>query len=155
VSPVTVGADAVPSWFAHTLDAAVELANHRYPYVFGGGHNPQFAPSIGLTNGSDGEGYDCSSYASTILRGGRILDHPSGPLGTHELEDWGQAGVGEWLTLWVVNGYVNGVPTEHCVTEFMKGVSPELRFAVAAHTGTICEFIPSFDTSQYHARRRA
>lgn len=61
------------------------------PYVYGGGH--------GLPLSAVSPGYDCSSSVEHLLYGARLLavtyDAPSG-----QLESFGQAGLGQWVTLY-------------------------------------------------------
>lgn len=128
---------------------AVALVGQKY--VFGGGHNSSFMPSVGLTKGPT-KGYDCSGLISAIVHGGGELTEP---LGTHEVEhDWGLSGEGEFFTWWVVNGFVNGVFTEHCVAEFPQAPSDH-RFFMAYFTGgPPAGFAREFDTTHYHAKRK-
>ncbi len=61
------------------------------PYVWGGGH-ASFAS----------RGYDCSGSVSFALHGGRFLNRPlpSGPL-----EQWGEEGEGQWITVYANGGH--------------------------------------------------
>lgn len=89
------------------------------PYVFSGGHNPQFLPSLGYARGIGvpGAGYDCSSADSVGLRAGGLLfnPRPALPLSTVDfLEHWGKLGSGQWMTLHIIN-----TPTEeHMAIQF-------------------------------------
>lgn len=93
------------------------------PYVFSGGHNPQFLPSLSFGNGigAPGAGYDCSSGASTALRAGGLLAIPRAPvpLDTAQFLTWGQPGLGRWLTVWVRNDSVE----QHMGLEFSIATS--------------------------------
>jgi hypothetical protein len=154
--PVQSGA-SLPPWLQPIYAKAVLLDQRRYPYVFGGGHNPQFAPSIGLTDGRYGKGYDCSGIVDAALHAGGLVRQP---WGTAELEHWGASGQGEWLTVWVHNGPIptpsGPVIVNHCVLEFMRGVPGAHRFLMGHHTGGApCGFASDFNTIHYHARRRA
>jgi peptidoglycan hydrolase-like protein with peptidoglycan-binding domain len=62
------------------------------PYVYGGGH--------GSWNDS---GYDCSGSVSYALHGGGLI---SSPEDSGELESYGSAGAGQWITLWSNAGHV-------------------------------------------------
>lgn len=62
------------------------------PYVFGGGHG-SFTSS----------GYDCSGSVSYALHGGGLL---SSPEDSSQLESYGSAGNGQWITLWANAGHV-------------------------------------------------
>jgi peptidoglycan hydrolase-like protein with peptidoglycan-binding domain len=61
------------------------------PYVYGGGH--------GSWNDS---GYDCSGSVSYALHGGGLL---SSPEDSTELESYGRAGAGHWITIWANSGH--------------------------------------------------
>lgn len=155
--PVMEAVMALPSWLQPVYAKAVVLDSQKCPYVFGGGHNPQYAPSIGLTRGPV-KGYDCSAIVDAALHAGKLIDFPAG---THELERWGDPGRGAWLTVWTLNGRVpagggHTVLVEHCVLEFERGVPPQHRFLMGHHTGgDPCGFASFFDTTFYHSRRRA
>ena len=62
------------------------------PYIFGGGH--------GSFNDS---GYDCSGSVSYALHGGGLL---SSPEDSSQLESYGRAGRGSWITIWANAGHV-------------------------------------------------
>jgi peptidoglycan hydrolase-like protein with peptidoglycan-binding domain len=62
------------------------------PYVYGGGH--------GSFNDS---GYDCSGSVSYALHGGGLI---SSPEDSGQLESYGGAGAGQWITLWSNAGHV-------------------------------------------------
>lgn len=99
------------------LDAAYAKAKaiqkKHYPYVYGGGHGSGFGPT--------GGGYDCSGSVSAVLHAaGWMKNHP---MATGPLANWGHAGVGKYLTVWVRNGS-KGVA--HTFIEFhMPGKSLE------------------------------
>jgi cell wall-associated NlpC family hydrolase len=69
---------------------------HTYPYIWGGGHNRKFK----------GRGYDCSGAVSYALAGGGFL---SAPLTSSQLESWGAAGPGKWLTVYANAGHTYAV----------------------------------------------
>lgn len=143
-----------PTWFLDTHAKAVQLAARAFPYVLGGGHNPRFEASTGIFSATHVRGYDCSGIDSAAVHAGSPDELPF-PLATHEIARWGLGGVGEWMTWWVFNGILKGIPTEHCVLEFMKGVPADQRFLMAFHTdGPPCGFRPFFDTTGYSPRRR-
>ena len=56
------------------------------PYKYGGGH--------GKWNDS---GYDCSGSVSYALHGAGLLDKP---LASGDFESWGDAGPGQWVTIY-------------------------------------------------------
>jgi peptidoglycan hydrolase-like protein with peptidoglycan-binding domain len=75
------------------VKAVIAAANQIafQPYVYGGGH--------GSWNSS---GYDCSGSVSYALHGGRLL---SSPEDSSELESYGSAGRGRWITIWANAGH--------------------------------------------------
>jgi cell wall-associated NlpC family hydrolase len=62
------------------------------PYIYGGGH-ASFTAS----------GYDCSGSVSYALHGARMLSVPED---SGELESYGAAGAGQWITLYANGGHV-------------------------------------------------
>jgi cell wall-associated NlpC family hydrolase len=63
----------------------------RMPYKYGGGHG-SFSDS----------GYDCSGSVSYALHGGGLL---SSPLDSSQLESYGAAGQGRWITIYANPGH--------------------------------------------------
>ena len=61
------------------------------PYIYGGGH--------GSWNDS---GYDCSGSVSYALHGAGLL---SSPEDSTELESYGAAGRGRWVSIWANSGH--------------------------------------------------
>jgi peptidoglycan hydrolase-like protein with peptidoglycan-binding domain len=61
------------------------------PYKYGGGHGKW-----------EDSGYDCSGAVSYALHGGDLLDQP---LDSSGLARWGQAGRGEWITVYANSGH--------------------------------------------------
>ena len=61
------------------------------PYRYGGGHGKW-----------EDSGYDCSGAVSYALHGGDLLD---APLDSSGLARWGQAGRGEWITVYANSGH--------------------------------------------------
>ncbi|HEY5977266.1 MAG TPA: hypothetical protein VIT85_05370 [Solirubrobacterales bacterium] len=82
-SQASVPADAPPA-----VQAAIEAANAiaTTPYVWGGGHGS-----------FESSGYDCSGAVSYALNGGGFLDSPLDSTG---LTTWGEAGAGQWITVY-------------------------------------------------------
>jgi pilus assembly protein CpaE len=90
-----------------TVKKMIQAANALvgYVYCFGGGHDDQFAPSQGTTQGADGDGtcttgqvgYDCSGATSFVLAAVNLLRTPetSSFFGT-----FGDPGPGKWVTIW-------------------------------------------------------
>jgi peptidoglycan hydrolase-like protein with peptidoglycan-binding domain len=62
------------------------------PYIFGGGH--------GSWNAA---GYDCSGSVSYALHGGGLISTTED---SGELESYGAAGHGQWITIWANAGHV-------------------------------------------------
>jgi membrane-bound lytic murein transglycosylase B len=70
------------------VKAAIAAANSisTTPYIWGGGHTSWISA-----------GYDCSGAVSFALYGGGLLDRP---LTSGELEHYGEAGPGRWITIY-------------------------------------------------------
>jgi cell wall-associated NlpC family hydrolase len=87
----------VPEVVQRVVAGGNAIAN--FPYVFGGGHG-SFVDNA----------YDCSGSVSYALAAGGLL---SAPLTSGELEKWGVAGAGRYITVLANAGhtymYVNGV----------------------------------------------
>jgi hypothetical protein len=113
------------------VEAGAIIARH-IPYVFGGGH-PGFGPS------GDPAGYDCSGFASAVLKAGGLLANPPAKvaLDVADFEKWGVAGRGE-LTLWVRNDSVQ----QHCFLDFYGFAREyEHRYCEASHPGTYVRWL--------------
>jgi len=84
---------SVPSGAPSAVKAAIEAANSiaTTPYVWGGGHGS-----------FESSGYDCSGAVSFALNGGGFL---SSPLDSTGLETWGEAGPGQWITVYANSGH--------------------------------------------------
>jgi septal ring factor EnvC (AmiA/AmiB activator) len=84
---------SVPSSAPPAVQAAIEAANSiaTTPYVWGGGHGS-----------FESSGYDCSGAVSFALNGGGFL---SSPLDSTGLETWGEAGAGQWITVYANSGH--------------------------------------------------
>jgi hypothetical protein len=79
----------------HILNAykkAKAISKKHYEYSWGGGHNATFSPS------GPNHAYDCSGSVSAVLHAGGMLD---APLTTTGLLNWGAAGKGKFMTVWV------------------------------------------------------
>jgi hypothetical protein len=85
-----------PASAPRRVKRVIEAANRlvEKPYVYGGGHKP-------FSSGLD-RGYDCSGALSYALYGGRFL---RSPLASGALMDWGEAGPGEWITVYAHGGH--------------------------------------------------
>src|SRR5687767_10421391 len=64
----------------------------RSPYKWGGGHGKWLD-----------KGYDCSGSVSFVLAAAGLLQ---APLASGPLMSWGEAGPGEWVTIWSNPGHV-------------------------------------------------
>lgn len=64
----------------------------RTPYLWGGGHGKW-----------KDKGYDCSGSVSFALASAGLLDRS---LTSGQLEGWGKAGKGKWVTVWTNDGHV-------------------------------------------------
>src|SRR5687767_6858610 len=64
----------------------------RSPYLWGGGHGKWVD-----------KGYDCSGSVSFVLAAAGLLQ---APLASGPLMSWGEAGPGEWVTIWSNPGHV-------------------------------------------------
>jgi peptidoglycan hydrolase CwlO-like protein len=84
---------SVPSSAPPAVQAAIEAANAiaTTPYVWGGGHGS-----------FESSGYDCSGAVSYALHGGGFLESPLDSTG---LSTWGEAGAGQWITVYANSGH--------------------------------------------------
>jgi cell wall-associated NlpC family hydrolase len=95
------GAIAIPADVPEVIQKVIAGANEiaDFPYVFGGGH-ASFVDNA----------YDCSGSVSYALAAGGLL---SAPQTSGELESWGAAGPGRYITVYANAGhtymYVDGV----------------------------------------------
>ena len=64
----------------------------KLPYRYGGGHNESFQDSA----------YDCSGSVSYALHGANLI---KSPLPSGDLESWGQAGEGPWVSVYANEGH--------------------------------------------------
>src|SRR5438309_2000063 len=95
------GTLAIPTGVPEVVQKVVAGANAiaDFPYVFGGGHT-SFVDNA----------YDCSGSVSYALAAGGLLGAPET---SGELESWGTAGPGRYITVYAAAGhtymYVDGV----------------------------------------------
>jgi peptidoglycan hydrolase CwlO-like protein len=84
---------SIPAGAPPAVKAAIEAANSiaGTPYIWGGGHGSFSSP-----------GYDCSGAVSFALNGGGFL---SSPLDSTGLSTWGEAGPGQWITVYANAGH--------------------------------------------------
>ena len=102
------------------------LVDHqpRYIYIFGGGHANLGEPggeqrqeaTPGGLRVTEVKGYDCSGAVSAALGGGNA-DLLARPMDTRELANWGEAGKGQYLTVWVKSNPGEADTEEHCLIE--------------------------------------
>ena len=92
--------------FVRALVAANGIARNHYNYEWGGGHNPQFAPTHGTGHGSGvGTGFDCSGAISAILHSAGKLNTP---MVASQFMSYGQPGPGgpNDITIYASPGHV-------------------------------------------------
>jgi hypothetical protein len=79
------------------VKAVIAAANkiRTKPYIYGGGHARWWD-----------RGYDCSGSVSFALHGGDFIESPlpSGPMA-----QWGEAGIGRWITVYTNAGHAYAV----------------------------------------------
>src|SRR4051794_29598300 len=92
------GMAAAPALAPPEVQNAIFAANEIIgrPYVYGGGHNRTFRSS----------GYDCSGTVSYALHGGSLLNSP---LDSSSFMHWGDAGKGDWITVYTNPGHAFAV----------------------------------------------
>jgi cell wall-associated NlpC family hydrolase len=78
-----------PAAVQEVIAAGNEIA--RLPYVWGGGHMTY-----------EDTGYDCSGSISYVFAAAGILNHT---VTSGELENWGDAGPGKWITVFANAGH--------------------------------------------------
>jgi hypothetical protein len=84
---------SAPSRVKRVIAAANRLVEK--PYRYGGGHTP-------FMKGQLDSGYDCSGAVSYALYGGRFL---RSPLPSGAMMSWGDAGPGQWITVYAHSGH--------------------------------------------------
>lgn len=79
------------------VQKAIWAANEitRKPYLYGGGHRKW-----------KDRGYDCSGTISYALHGGDLLDSP---LDSSSFMKWGDAGKGDWITVYTNPGHAYAI----------------------------------------------
>lgn len=87
------GLAAAPESAPDAVKKAIWAANEIIgkPYVYGGGHRS-----------FKSRGYDCSGTVSYALNGGDLLDSP---LDSSSFMKWGEAGEGDWITVYTNPGH--------------------------------------------------
>ena len=89
-SGIAVAPAGAPAAVQQIIAAGNRIA--RTKYVWGGGHRRW-----------EDRGYDCSGSVSYALYGAALLDTP---LVSGELARWGDAGPGQWVTIYANAGHV-------------------------------------------------
>jgi peptidoglycan hydrolase-like protein with peptidoglycan-binding domain len=91
---VSNGLAIAPSDAPASVKAIIAAGNRIAfkPYIYGGGHGSW-----------DDSGYDCSGSVSYALHGAGLL---SSPEDSGELESYGAAGRGRWVSIWANAGHV-------------------------------------------------
>src|SRR3954454_1684014 len=91
------GTAAAPADAPVEVQQAIFAANQIQdkPYIYGGGHR-----------NFESKGYDCSGTVSYALHAGGLLDSP---LDSGSFMKWGQAGVGQWITIFTNPGHAYAV----------------------------------------------
>jgi hypothetical protein len=91
------GTAAAPADAPPQVQAAVWTANKIQDkrYIYGGGHGD-----------FEDDGYDCSGTVSYALHGGGLLDTP---LDSSSFMKWGEAGAGQWITVYTNPGHAFAV----------------------------------------------
>jgi peptidoglycan hydrolase CwlO-like protein len=84
---------SAPASAPEAVKAAISAANSiaTTPYIWGGGHGS-----------FESSGYDCSGSVSFALHGAGFLESPLDSTG---LETWGEAGPGQWITVYANAGH--------------------------------------------------
>jgi hypothetical protein len=95
-STATIGPDGLasaPAGAPPQVQAAIAAANRIIgkPYRYGGGHGKV-----------EDSGYDCSGTVSYALIGAKLL---KSPLDSSSFMRWGEAGEGEWITVYTNPGH--------------------------------------------------
>jgi cell wall-associated NlpC family hydrolase len=88
-----IAPDGAPQEVKDVIAAANEITTK--PYKYGGGHGSW-----------QDSGYDCSGSVSYALHGGGFVD---APLDSTGFESWGQAGKGQWITVYANSGHAYAV----------------------------------------------
>jgi hypothetical protein len=83
-----------PNRVINAIEAANEIVK-GHDYCMGGGHARWKSKC-----------YDCSGTVSYALHGGGMLDSP---LPSGSLEDWGEKGKGDWITVYANSGHAYAV----------------------------------------------
>jgi peptidoglycan hydrolase-like protein with peptidoglycan-binding domain len=88
------GLAVAPAGASETVKQVIAAANSIAfkPYVYGGGHGSWSS-----------EGYDCSGSVGFALHGGGLLSETED---SSQMETYGSAGAGRWITLWANAGHV-------------------------------------------------
>jgi hypothetical protein len=114
----------IPKGVVRAYKKAVSIASHHYSYVFAGGHSNFDGP------------YDCSGAVSAVLHAAKLLKQPESTSG---LINWGKAGQGKYMTVWV---HEDGNPhTSHTFIVF-SGIVGTQFFEAGGRSGLPTGFHP-------------
>ncbi|MEA2288724.1 MAG: hypothetical protein QOD55_721 [Solirubrobacteraceae bacterium] len=94
VDGVAHAPEAAPEPVKQAIWAANAITRH--PYRYGGGHARGFVD----------RGYDCSGTVSFALHGADLLESP---LDSSSFMSWGEAGAGDWITVYTNPGHAFAV----------------------------------------------
>jgi len=97
VDGIAIPPKAAPARVKNAIAAANRIVTK--PYLYGGGHAPFSGDAM---TGPLARGYDCSSTISHALWGGRFL---KSPLDSSSFMGWGNAGKGNWITVYTNPGH--------------------------------------------------
>ena len=102
------------------------------PYVWGGGHGSFFS-----------NGYDCSGAVSFALFGGGLIPRP---LTSGELEGWGTAGPGKWITVYANAGhtYAEIAGLRFDTVGHERGTGPRWHLAPTSTEGFVARHPPGY-----------
>ena len=87
---LAVAPEGAPEAVKRIIAAGNRIA--KLPYKWGGGHGRW-----------EDSGYDCSGTVSYALRGAGLL---KSPLASYDYFGWGQAGKGQWVTIYTNSGHM-------------------------------------------------
>lgn len=93
-SAIGGGASGGPAQAQAVYNAALDISNHKFPYVWGGGHGQCGIPS--------GGGFDCSGSVCAALGQAKLGYHRGGPVDVSGTiaSNWGASGPGKYFTVW-------------------------------------------------------
>jgi cell wall-associated NlpC family hydrolase len=126
------GVALAPPNAPEAVKGAINAANTIVgrPYIWGGGHHSFYS-----------HGYDCSGAVSFALFGGGLIPRP---LGSGELERWGEPGPGKWITVYANPGHtfveIAGLRWDTVGDE--RGTGPRWHLARSSTAGFVARHPP-------------